>query len=85
MVALGLSERYDSLSSAASVTCPTLVVHGGQDSIIPVDQGQSLAEAIVGSRWLVVEGASHNDLLGFEAVWRQVNEFLAPLGSLGRL
>lgn len=55
--------KLDSVSKLKNVRCPVLVVHGGRDEVIPVEQGRKLFEnAREPKRLLVVEGAGHNDL-----------------------
>ena len=40
------------------ITCPVLVIHGGDDLVRPATQGAALAEA-VGGRLVLLEGAGH--------------------------
>lgn len=61
-VDLIVTDRFDSRSKAASITVPTLIVHGTDDEIIPYDMGRTLSSAIRGARLLTVEGGHHNDL-----------------------
>ena len=77
----------DSLESRlAELTMPTLVVHGDEDSRIPVECGRQLHRGIAGSEWFMVPGAEHG-LMGNEpALMRKVIlEFLSrraiPAGS----
>jgi pimeloyl-ACP methyl ester carboxylesterase len=77
MVGALLRERYDSLAAAASIRCPTLVVHGEADTIIPARQGEALARALgERARFVALPGAGHNDLLGEPAAWSQIRAFL---------
>ncbi len=72
-----LRERYNSLAAAAAVRCPTLVIHGTADSIIPFGHGQAVAAALGGHGRLVpISGAGHNDLLGEPEVWEELAGFL---------
>jgi pimeloyl-ACP methyl ester carboxylesterase len=78
MVAALLRERYDSVAAAAAVRCPTLVVHGTADTIIPLRHGQAVAAALGGhARLAPVAGAGHNDLLGVRRTWQELARFLA--------
>jgi len=79
LVAMGLREEYDSLQAAPRVSSPALVIHGAADSIIPMDQGKSVAESLQSARWVPVEGAGHNDLLSFAVVWREIDSFVTGL------
>lgn len=55
-------DRFDSLSKAASVRVPTLVVHGDADEVVPWDMGRDLAAAIHGGKLVTVPGAHHGDV-----------------------
>jgi pimeloyl-ACP methyl ester carboxylesterase len=48
--------RIDAL---AAVTVPTLIVHGTEDPIFPIDHGEALAKAIPGSTLVTWEGVGH--------------------------
>lgn len=55
---LGMStfDRYDDL---AEVRVPTLVLHGEEDKLVPVDNARVLADAIPDSRLMILARASH--------------------------
>ncbi len=77
VVGLFLREKWDSLAAAERVRCPALVVHGTEDSIIPVELGRLLADALEpAARWVPVPGIGHNDLLLEPVVWREFDSFL---------
>lgn len=76
MVRVALRERYDSLGAAARVRCPSLVIHGGADAIIPAEQGRRLAGSLRNSHWVEIQAAGHNDLLAFPEVWNEIARFL---------
>lgn len=44
----------------ASVTAPTLVIHGAKDPLIPVEAGRDTAEAIAGAQIRIIEGMGHS-------------------------
>lgn len=56
-----LLERDDELLTRLSeITCPALVIHGGEDTAIPVETAEQLAAALPGADGVViVEGAAH--------------------------
>ena len=57
-----LRERYPSLERVGSVSCPTLVIAGDRDSIIPIEHSRRLYDAITAEkRFVVIPGANHND------------------------
>ncbi len=44
----------------ASIKVPTLVVHGGDDPLIPVEGGRDTHEAITGSEFIIIDGMGHS-------------------------
>jgi pimeloyl-ACP methyl ester carboxylesterase len=44
----------------ASITAPTLVIHGADDPLIPVAAGVDIAEAIPGAELMIIEGMGHD-------------------------
>lgn len=54
--------KFDNVGRVARVEAPTLIVHGADDSIIPIAEGERLAAAQPKAEFLRVEGADHNDL-----------------------
>lgn len=58
-----IQTRFDSLAAARKLKCPTLVIHGDQDSLIPWQLGRRLFQAVAARRsWWLVTGADHNNL-----------------------
>jgi len=56
------TSRFDNLGKAPLVACPSLVVHGDRDRLIPLSMGQRVAASLPAGELLVVPGAHHNDL-----------------------
>lgn len=50
-----------------SVEAPTLVIHGSEDPLVPVEHGIATAEAIPGAKLVIIEGMGHG--LAFPAIW----------------
>ncbi len=67
-------DRFDSLGRAPSVKVPTLVLHGRDDTQIPPAMGQSVAAAIDGAQFELLD-AAHNDIVTPE-LWAKVAQFL---------
>lgn len=71
--------HYDNLTRIRQLRLPVLVLHGDQDEIVPISQGQKLYEAAnEPKRFQVLEGAAHNDTyeVGGEQYWGTIEEFL---------
>lgn len=58
-----LSDRYDSRARIAGLGAPLLIVHGEQDTTVPVGQGRALFEQALEPKAIrLFPRASHNDL-----------------------
>jgi alpha-beta hydrolase superfamily lysophospholipase len=57
-----LKHGFDNLALAPAVRCPTLVLHGDGDDIVPLRFGTRLSEALGDCRLEVARGFGHNDL-----------------------
>ncbi|WP_294621670.1 alpha/beta hydrolase [uncultured Roseovarius sp.] len=73
-----LTQEWASMSGAAQLTMPLLVVHGQNDQMIPPEQGRALFEAAASDdkRFLEVPGAGHTDLWRSDTVpelWTFIN------------
>ena len=82
---LGLPARwfvdveFDLTQKLTKLKIPLLVLHGEQDSIVPVHLGQQVFNAAhEPKRWYVVLGADHNDVpfVGGEPYFQQVLNFI---------
>ena len=67
------------LEKVSSITIPSLVIHGEQDELAPVQQAIEMHQAFQSSekRLLTVPGAGHNDLLyyGLNEYFTAIKEF----------
>jgi pimeloyl-ACP methyl ester carboxylesterase len=64
-----------------SVTAPSLVIHGADDPLVPVEAGQDTAAAIPGAALIVVPGMGHDVTVSLTPVLeKHVGEFLASVG-----
>jgi pimeloyl-ACP methyl ester carboxylesterase len=50
----------DRTKRVSSIRQPTLVIHGREDVLIPVQAGRELAELIAGAEWVEVPGMGHD-------------------------
>lgn len=79
-----LMDRPDATASLASITVPTLVLCGEEDTLTPLDDSRALHAAIAGSRLDVIPGAGH--VSNFEqpdAFNRLLSEFLGATIRVG--
>lgn len=54
-----MRDRPDAADVVASIRCPTVVVAGAEDTIIPPAECEALSRAIPGARLVVIERAGH--------------------------
>ncbi|MBA3861210.1 MAG: alpha/beta fold hydrolase, partial [Solirubrobacterales bacterium] len=52
-------EAFDAADRLASLDVPTLVIHGTEDHLIEVRNGELVAEAIPGARLEILDGIGH--------------------------
>ncbi|MBY9013645.1 MAG: alpha/beta hydrolase, partial [Candidatus Lokiarchaeota archaeon] len=48
------------VSKLGSIKVPTLVIHGGDDPLVPVEGGKETAECIPGAELVIIEGMGHS-------------------------
>jgi hypothetical protein len=82
--ALGkLAEPINSVQKMRDIQLPLLVIHGERDTLIPVEQGQSLYDASPATlkRIIRIPGAGHNDLLmyGVSSYFEAIESFVAAV------
>jgi pimeloyl-ACP methyl ester carboxylesterase/DNA-binding CsgD family transcriptional regulator len=74
----------DNRDIAPRIQCPTLVLHPGEDSRIPFEQGRMLAGLIPDARFVPLESRNHL-LVENEAAWKQfveaLDEFLPEVAA----
>ncbi len=64
-VGLILRQRFDTLSKVRELELPILVVHGTDDTVVPIAMGERLHAAARGpKRFIRVEGGGHHNLSG---------------------
>ena len=73
--------RFDVSRRVHDIHAPTLVIHGGDDRVVPVSNAEALAEAIPGAKLCVFEDAGHLVFIErAEEVNKEVISFLKPRG-----
>jgi pimeloyl-ACP methyl ester carboxylesterase len=55
----GMARRPDSTPTLATIACPTLVVTGEEDTLIPPAEAEKMAKAVKGARLVKVKAAGH--------------------------
>jgi pimeloyl-ACP methyl ester carboxylesterase len=83
---LAASQRLDHRAKLGSYQGPVLVMHARDDSLVPVDNAQRLAEwAAAPCRLRVFESGDHNaiQLVNWSAYWQEVRAFVDGLDAMG--
>jgi len=74
-----LSDKFASIDQIDGIQMPLLVIHGDQDTIIPISLGRKLFErASEPKTFVALEGAGHNDLHRF-SVTSIVSDYIETL------
>lgn len=67
------------IDSARQVTCPTLILHGTNDTVVSIDEARGFADAFPAPpHWIEVPDARHTDVVdkGGEELLDRIAEFL---------
>jgi len=76
----GGTDGFDNVRKIQQVNVPTLIIHGEEDQIIPVDNGRTLYESSGAEhkRLVIISDAGHNDLLywGQDIYFSAIREFI---------
>ncbi|PWH16157.1 MAG: alpha/beta hydrolase [Anaerolineae bacterium] len=76
----GMMERIDSRPFLKQIAVPTLILHGKDDTLIPIEEAQAMQAAIPNSQLLIVENAAHlPNLEASERFNQAVRHFLKTL------
>lgn len=62
-------------SALGSVTVPTLIIHGDEDPLVPIEAGKDTANAIPSSRLIIIKGMGHD--LPHKGAWPQIMDAVA--------
>ena len=72
-----LPELYESLNVVPKLTCPTLVIHGRNDTLVPLAHGQALFDTMTCPKTMrIIDGADHNNLSNFPDYFAAIQAFL---------
>ena len=71
---LSLLSELDLRQNLYAITCPTLIVHGQQDVIVPVAAGQYLAQQIPHAELQIFEDCGHAPFLTHHVAFNQLLE-----------
>ncbi len=55
----GMALRVDSVPTLARIACPTVVITGEEDQLIPFTEAQRMAQTIKGARMVRIPAAGH--------------------------
>ena len=54
--------RLDNLGRIKQIRCPTVILHGNADALVPIEMGKALAAAAAGPvEFVIVDGSGHNE------------------------
>ncbi len=77
-VGLLLKHRFDSLRVVAQISCPLLVIYGGQDHVVPAARTENLIEHLGGKKEIVfIKKADHGTIDMFPEYWTALLAFIS--------
>ena len=62
-----VADKWATSRRTKELALPVLVLHGTRDSVVPVEQGEAVAAAIPGARFVAIQGRDHNDVWSEDA------------------
>lgn len=72
-----LNYKFENEKKAAKIDVPTLIIHGDQDEVIPIEHGRTIFDAFSEPRELaLLAGAGHNDFTGHREYVASLTGFL---------
>ena len=78
-----LAQQFDNLSRIDKVSCPTFILHGQQDKLIPIDHAYALKEKCGGPTFfLSPHNMTHNEFDFYEDLIRPLMRFLCQINIL---
>jgi len=73
---LGTARAHDTAARLSGITSPTLVIHGKEDRLLPVENGRRLAKAVAGARFMPLPGGAHAFATDVPSANRELVSFL---------
>ena len=76
--------RYDSLAKIRGISAPLLVLHGDQDTVVPIKYGKLLFDAASRPKeFYTIAGAGHNDtyIVGGQEYFTTLSKFIEALAQ----
>ncbi len=81
LISFMAGKAFDNIGKIRNMSCPTLVIHGTRDDVIPFSMGQQIYNALTTEKkFATIEGGDHNNLsTEFQALyWKAIGEFISP-------
>jgi uncharacterized protein len=78
-----LRQHFDNLAKIPAVSCPILIAHGTQDSLVPLRMAEQLADAARSAKVIRfdMQGVGHSDIfeIGGDEIWSALGGLLGGL------
>ena len=77
-----LPDLYESINIVPKLTCPALLIHGRNDTLVPLPHAQELCDAMTCPKTItIIDGADHNNLTNFPEYYTVIQAFLDKTGN----
>ncbi len=73
-------DAFNNMGKITNISCPVLVIHGTQDSVIPFEMGERIYNHVrTDKQFVKIEGANHNNLSAEykQRYWPPIDAFIA--------
>jgi len=76
-----LKYQFPSFQFVPSITCPTTIIHGTEDTVVPYENGEKLHQEFDEgqSQFITVVGGEHNDLINFDTYQITIKKLLGSV------
>ncbi len=72
-----LKYNFPTFQYLPKTTCPTTIIHGTNDNVVPYSSGKKLSELGINNlNFITVEGGDHNNLIEFEEYHKTIKNVL---------
>lgn len=82
-----LEYGFENNTNITEVGCPITILQGTEDSVVPYESAFQLYQLIQGkkSKFVVIEGGEHNDLINFDLYHATIEQLLGPKNIGGEI
>jgi len=81
LVNLFLWDNFDSVADADKILCPSLIIHGKNDRIVPSSQGKMLSQQLKNCRFVEIDGTGHENIFDPQESRDALKDFISSINT----